>query len=59
MQNKDVPLLGVQQFTQLSFWLMPMNAIRHVRQQQRIATPVCSGPAGPAFEWFSRCALGP
>ena len=28
---------------------MPLNAIRHVGQQQRIATPVCSGPA---FVWF-------
>ena len=34
--------------------LMPVNAARHVRQQQRIATPVCSGQAS---EWFPRCAV--
>ena len=28
---------------------MPVNAVRHVRQQQRIAARACSGPAS---EWF-------
>ena len=33
--------------------LMPMNAVRHVGQQQRMDTPVCSGPASERFPRFA------
>ena len=44
----------LKHYHSLTHSLMPVNAVKHVGQQQRITTPVCSWPAS---EWFPRCAV--
>ena len=45
----------LKHYQSLTHSFMPMNAVKHVGQQQSITTPVCSRPVS---EWFPRCAVG-